>query len=137
MSLKSKLNETAKATRDAALISVAILVPYTAATVAVNCALAGTYAAQEGVERIFGAETREYQGTLKSSRELLLPNGHGKLIEGTFTLSNGIEVKIIDAPVVTEGKYWPGMKDLQEGQKYTVTAFDGMGNPRFVKADKH
>jgi len=134
----SKIRTIGRDLRNIALTGGMLAVAYTGVTVAANATLAGAYAAQEGIERLCGAETREVVATLKpgSTRQIQLPTGHGRLIEGIFTLKNGVEVTVLDAPVITAGKYWPGMNDLVEGQNYRLTTFDGFGGHRFVKADK-
>lgn len=122
--------------KEQALIGTMLGVTYLGATVAVNTLIEGTRASLEGIERLAGCENKEYVATLKSTRDIQLPQGHGKIMEGTFSLYDGTEVKIFDSPVILEGKYWPAMENLTEGQTYKVTAFDGMGGPRFIQAEK-
>ncbi len=136
MNLITKLGQY---TRAATYGVLAVAIPVVGIGVAYSGCIAvdaGIRASLEGIERMCGSQTKEHIGKLKSNKRISMLGTHGEFTEGTFTLQDGREIVISDLPVVTEGKYWPGMGRLQEGQTYKVTAFEGFGTPRFVNAEK-
>ncbi len=112
---------------------------YLGATLTANALVYSIQAGVEKVERLFGAQTSQYEGRLLvgSSRDIMLPSVHGQIRSGAFILNDGNRLDVLDGPVITEGHFRPSMRKLEEGKRYRFKTFgnDALGY-RFVEGEE-
>ncbi len=102
---------------------------YVTATAALNGLFYSTQASVEGVERAFGTTPYRTTATLKEKGVARGP--HSRIAYGVFVDSQGKELRLMDSPVVTEGKLLPGtLEKMKPESTYDISVF---GSPKWVQ----
>ncbi len=102
---------------------------YVSATIAVNSLVYTTSAGMESIERACG--TTPYKTTASLKEKGIMRGPHSRIPYGIFVDSEDKELTLMDSPVVTEGKFFPGtLRKMEPGKNYEVEIF---GSPKFVQ----
>ncbi|HVY01646.1 MAG TPA: hypothetical protein VHA12_02690 [Candidatus Nanoarchaeia archaeon] len=120
------INRLLEKNRDLICFGAGLVALEIAVAVPINAALYTGFFTQECIESRF-ADSKEQSltGRLKekSNKEYLMPGIHGTIRHATFSLEDGREIEVIDAPVVTAGKFLPNMGGLKEGSEYNFKVY--------------